>query len=44
MAFPDAAEDEHVVVHGKVEQDHEQEHREPSGDAARGGLAIPRTL
>ena len=32
--FADAAEDEHVVVHRQAEQDHEQEQRDPGGDAA----------
>ena len=31
----DAAEDEHVVVHGQAEQDHEQEQRQPGGDRCR---------
>ena len=35
-ALPDAAEDEHVVVHRQPEQDHEQEQRQPRDDRAVG--------
>ena len=34
VGLADPAEDEHVVVHREAEQDHEQEHRQPRGDAA----------
>ena len=32
VGLPDAAQDEHVVVHREAEEDHEHEQREPRGD------------